>query len=252
MYKILLVEDSTEAAQLVQRALGRPMHIEWARTVREASNLLAKKEFDLLLLDAHLPDGDGFHLCSLLQAQGGAHTMPIILLTAKNSISDKVMAFSLGADDFISKPFDGLELKARVEARLRKRESSQIASDVILCGDLEINKRTQKVHLITDGTSREIELTPREFRILLLLASQPNAVLSRDEILNKVWGENVHVYTRSVDTHVSKLRKKLGEKGELINSVHGMGYRLKNEAPRRTALEFGTAETPSLRLGHVG
>ena len=226
--------------------------LEWARTQREGAALLQKKEFDLVLLDVMLPDGDGYQLCSILQAQEKFSTTPIIFLTAKNSVPDKVMAFSVGADDFITKPFDSLELRARVESKLRKRERSLQAADVVICNGLEINKRTQKVSVNTSGSVEELDLTPMEFRILLLLASKPNAVMSRDEILDTVWGENVHVYSRSVDTHISKLRKKLGAKGESIVSVHGSGYRLITEPNEQTSqsIDFGS-DTPSLRSGRT-
>ena len=100
------------------------------------------------------------------------------------------------------------------------------ASDVIICGDFEIDKRTQRATINEDGVSRELILTPIEFKMLLLFASKPDVVHSRDKILDSVWGSNVHVYARSVDTHVSKLRKKLGSKMDCIMSVHGSGYRM--------------------------
>ena len=122
MFKVLLVEDSTESYQLISRALGSFVQLEWAKNQREGASILDKKDFDLILMDVMLPDGDGFQLCSMLQNQEKFAATPIIFLTAKTSIPDRVMAFSVGADDFISKPFDSLELRARVEAKLRKRE----------------------------------------------------------------------------------------------------------------------------------
>ncbi len=252
MFKVLLVEDSSDSYQLVNRALGGSVHLEWARTQREASTLLEKKDFDLILLDVMLPDGNGFQLCSVLQTHERWKNIPVILLTAKSSVHDKVMAFSIGADDHISKPFDSMELKARVDARLRKRERLIQASDTVICNDIEINKRTQKVRVMDSGENRELDLTPMEFKILLLMASKPNVVLTREEILNKVWGENIHVYNRSVDTHVSKLRKKLGSKGENIVSVHGTGYRFVSEATEKPVLNIDNGAGPDLRFGRSG
>ncbi len=224
MHKILLVEDSVDAYNLVKRALGTAQ-LEWAKSLAEATRLLQTKQYDLILLDIMLPDGDGYRLCSVLQTNDQLNNCPVIFLTAKNSTLDKVMGFSVGADDFISKPFDPLELKARVDAKLRKRERDMIESDMIRVGDIEINRNTQRVSINQNGTSENIDLTPIEFKLLVMLSKEPNTVHTRDQILNHVWGESIHVYGRSVDTHISKLRKKLGPKADYIESVHGSGYR---------------------------
>lgn len=226
MNKILVVEDSAEAYRLVHNALGTLYKLDWAKTRKDAAQMLEKTTYDLILLDGTLPDGDGFQLCSLLQAHESWATIPVLMLTGRTTVMDKVMAFSVGADDFISKPFEPLELRARIEAKLRRRERQIRASDVIICGDFEIDKRTQRAVINEDGVSRELILTPIEFKMLLLFASKPDVVHSRDRILDAVWGSNVHVYARSVDTHVSKLRKKLGSKQDCIMSVHGSGYRM--------------------------
>jgi two-component system phosphate regulon response regulator PhoB len=225
MHNVLLVEDSSDAFNLVKRAMGSSVHLEWAKSLAEASKVLQKKPFDLILLDVMLPDGDGYRLCSILQTDDQLKNIPVIFLTAKNSVSDKVLGFSVGADDFISKPFDPLELKARVDSRLRKRDRERLESDILKLGDLEINRNTQRVQVYEDGKTTDVDLTPIEFKLLLFLCKEINKVYSRDEILNSVWGETIHVYSRSVDTHISKLRKKLGTKANYIESVHGSGYR---------------------------
>lgn len=233
MHSILLVEDSVDAYNLVKRAIGGSLHLEWTKSLAEATAILQKKAFDLILLDVMLPDGDGFRLCSVLQTDDQLKNIPVIFLTAKNSVSDKVLGFSVGADDFISKPFDPLELKARVESRLRKRDRERVESDILRIGELEINKSTQKVQILENGQAMDVDLTPIEFKLLLFLCKEINKVYSRDEILNSVWGESIHVYARSVDTHISKLRKKLGSKAGYIESVHGSGYRFTIDDPRR-------------------
>lgn len=233
MRKILLVEDSADAVALVRHALGNVAQLEWVRTYREAAAQLERNQFDLILLDVTLPDGDGFHLCSILQAEEKFRHLPVILVTSRDSVMDKVMAFSVGADDYVTKPFDPLELRARIEARLRRREQALRALDVAICGPIEIDKRSQIATVTEDGETRELELTPIEFKILLLLASKPDVVFSRTAILDSVWGSNVHVFPRSVDTHVSKLRKKLGPKSDCIMSVHGTGYKMERPDERR-------------------
>lgn len=224
MHSVLLVEDSSDSFNLVKRALGG-IQLEWARSLTDASRILQRKSFDLILLDVMLPDGDGYRLCSILQTDDKLKTIPVMFLTAKNAVSDKVLGFSVGADDFLTKPFDPLELKARVDARLRKRDREKVEADIVRLGEIEINKSTQKVHMMSNGHNEEVDLTPIEFKLLLFLSKEVNKVHTRDEILNAVWGESIHVYSRSVDTHVSKLRKKLGDKASYIESAHGTGYR---------------------------
>jgi DNA-binding response OmpR family regulator len=235
--RILAIEDSLETFQLIRRALGSTYQLEMAKSAREASEMLARNTYDLILMDVQLPDGDGFKLCSLLQSSGNFDSIPIVFLTAKNSVSDKVLGFQLGADDFITKPFDQLELKARVDSKIRRLERDKRENDIVRVGDLEINKSSQKALVTADGNTTELDLTPLEFKLLLLLATKPNHVFSRDEILNTVWGEAIHVYSRSVDTHISKLRKKLDTYSGLIESVHGTGYRI-GSVNRDNQVEF--------------
>lgn len=226
MNRILIVEDSMESYEIAKRALGTTLQIEWAKNVNEALRALDSRPFDLVLLDISLPDGDGFHLCSLMQTHQDLKGVAVIFLTARNSVADKVMGFSVGGDDFIGKPFDPVELKARVHAKLRRRERDRIRDQVLQVGAIEINKNMHAASFqARNGETVDLDLTPIEFKILLFLAQKADHVHSRDEVLNAVWGENVHVYSRSVDTHVSKLRKKMGETAGYLQSVHGAGYR---------------------------
>jgi DNA-binding response OmpR family regulator len=126
MYKILLVEDSPESYELVKRALSSSIQVEWVKSLAEAYKAIQKKSFSLILLDVTLPDGDGYRLCSILQNDDSLEKVPVIFVTAKNTVSDKVLGFSVGGDDFITKPFDLNELRTRVEARLRKRDRDSI------------------------------------------------------------------------------------------------------------------------------
>lgn len=225
MKNVLLVEDSPEIFHLVRRALGATVQLEWGKSLREAKSLLQSRVFDLILLDIVLPDGEGYEICSLLRSEEHWARIPVIFLTAKNSVSDKVMGFSIGGDDFIVKPFDLMELKARVESKLRRLELERSQSEIARFGEIEINKATQKVLLHKGSSSSEVELTPIEYKMLLFLSREPGKVFGREEILNAVWGETIHVYNRSVDTHISKLRKKLATHADYVESVHGIGYR---------------------------
>jgi DNA-binding response OmpR family regulator len=133
MYKVLLVEDSSESYELVKRALSSSVQLEWAKSLADAYKAIQKKSFSLILLDVMLPDGDGYRLCSIMQNDDRIEKVPVIFLTAKNSVSDKVLGFLVGGDDFITKPFDMNELRTRVEARLRKldREKFRLAPSAL-------------------------------------------------------------------------------------------------------------------------
>lgn len=241
MGKILIVEDSMESFELARRALGTSSQVDWVKSIQEATKSLDNRSYDLVLLDIGLPDGDGFHLCSLMQTHQDLKNVAVIFLSARSSVPDKIMGFSVGADDFLAKPFDPVELKARVDAKLRRRDRDKAQAQVIHAGDLEINKDSQRVTYLSEaGATVDLDLTPIEFKILLHLANRADHVHSRDEVLTAVWGEGVFVYARCVDTHVSKLRKKMGTKSSYIQSVHGCGYRFSLDEYRgeRDAIPF--------------
>ena len=223
---LLLIEDSQEIYTLVNQALSTICQIDWVKSVAEAREAVKRESYQLILLDVGLPDGSGFDFCTELHAQNKLIETPVFFLTAKSELSEKVLGFSAGADDYIVKPFAPLELRARVESRLRKMEMMKDQSGHYKWKELEIDTQRQKVWIISDDRNKElIDLTALEFKLLALFAKQPEAVISRDDILNEIWGEDVHVYSRSVDTHVSKLRKKLAARSDLIESVHGTGYK---------------------------
>ncbi|MBC99128.1 MAG: DNA-binding response regulator [Halobacteriovoraceae bacterium] len=224
MYKsILLVEDSKEIYQIVNQALSRVADIKWGKSLQEGRDLIKENSIDLLLLDLELPDGNGIELCEELQSTHPE--LPIFLLTAHDQLSDKVLGFSAGADDYITKPFNSLELKARIEAKLRKLDILMKSSDILEWNELSINKSSQTLKVISDGDWENVELTALEFKLLMYFAVNEGKVLNREDILDEIWGQDVHVYSRSVDTHVSKLRKKLLGASETIESVHGVGYK---------------------------
>lgn len=223
MNQILLVEDSKEIYQMVLQSTNKVATLTWAKSIEEAKNAINAKAFDLLILDVELPDGNGIEFCSSIQS-----THPNILvffLTSHSNLSEKVLGFSAGADDYITKPFSPLELQARLEARLRKTKQNAALSDSYKWLEIEINKSSQVVGILTEGSIKKLDLTALEFKLLLYFASRPGIVIARDEILNDIWGEDIHVYQRSVDTHVSKLRKKLGAVSHILESIHGSGYK---------------------------
>lgn len=223
MNRILLVEDSKEIYQMVLQSTAQIAELSWAKSLEEARAELLKHPFDLLILDVDLPDGNGIEFCASIQATYAP--VLVFFLTAHTNLSEKVMGFSAGADDYITKPFSPLELRARLEARLRKNKLHVIASDTLKWKELQISKSRQEVMIMDEGELSKIDLTSLEFKILIYMANSPGVVIARDLMLNDIWGEDIHVYSRSVDTHVSKLRKKLGAVSHIVESIHGSGYK---------------------------
>ncbi len=223
MKKILLVEDSKESYKLVEMALSSISEVKWATNMAEAKEIIPKESFDLYLLDMELPDGNGVELCTPIQSKNP--NAIIFFLTSHDQLSEKVLSFSAGADDYITKPFEPLELKARIEARFRKMDLSKDQMSHMKWKELEIETLTQEVKVFDGSQWQTIDLTALEFKLLMYFATRANHVIYRDKILDDIWGKDVHVYPRSVDTHVSKLRKKLGPVSSLIDSIHGAGYK---------------------------
>jgi two-component system phosphate regulon response regulator PhoB len=200
--------------------------VEIASNADEALFLLKKENFHLILLDIGLPGKDGYALLADLQSLRYVKDIPIICLTGKTNITDKITAFSLGVDDYLVKPFDPLELRARVDAKLIRTYKNAEEKSISRVGNLEINHNTHRVFIVVDKQKHEAVLTQTEYKILSVLARRPEQIFSRDQLLVAVWGEDARVTDRVVDTHVCSLRKKLGDKAPLIKAVAGVGYKL--------------------------
>ena len=222
--KILVVEDSIEAFNVFKRAIRGNFGIINAPTASDAFKILAQIPFDLIVLDIHLPDSDGFRIASVIRSTEQFEKIPIIFVTARSATSDMILALSSGGDDFISKPFIAEELNARIDAYLRKSSKNKCEAEIIRVGTLEINKGLGSAALLTDGQREELKLTRIEFKVLLYLAIHEGIEISRDQILDFVWGENTHVFLRSVDAHISKIRKALKSASPYLKSAHGRGY----------------------------
>ncbi len=221
MNKILLVEDSVEIYTLVHRALNNTCEMTWVKNIEDAKESMISNRYSIILLDIELPDGNGLDYCAELNSSNP--NQAIFILTSHSSLSDKVLGFTAGADDYITKPFEMLELKARIEAKLKKlsdQTSLKFKNDII-----EIDKNCQSVKVKDGEKFVDANLTHIEFRLITYLSDRIEQVIPRDELLNEIWGKDVYVYARSVDTHVSKLRKKIGSASELIKSIHGVGYK---------------------------
>ncbi len=228
MEKVLLVEDSKEVFAQVKLALGNEVSLDWVETLSSARDFVSEKEVHLILLDVELPDGNGVDLCNEFQSE--YPQLPIFFLSAHSELPELIMGFSAGADDYIAKPFSSLELKARVLAKLKKVKLLQESQSNHEWKPLKVYRNRQEVFVDCDGVDKKVELTALEFKILSYFCDHVGVVIPRDQMLNEIWGENIHIYPRSVDTHVSKLRKKLGDASSTIKSVHGVGYRFEPEA----------------------
>ena len=220
--KILLVEDDTKIARFVELEL---MHEGYAVTKafdgRQGLTLALEGNFDLLLLDIMLPGISGLDLLGRLRQDPATARLPVIMLTAKTSEYDRVMGLDSGADDYISKPFGVMELLSRIRAVLRRVEKPPL-SPVLTAGPLAVDTGRRTV---TDG-ERDIALTFKEFELLCCLIRNRGLVLTREKLLETVWGFDFEGESRTVDMHIKSLRQKLGPLGELIQTVRGVGYKL--------------------------
>ena len=221
---ILVIEDEPDIRRNLEYNLGREgFKASSVGSLDEANEKLKSKKFDLILLDLMLPDGSGLDLCKKIKSNSETEATPIIILTAKDDEVDKVVGFELGADDYVTKPFSVRELILRVKAIL-KRSDTKIKEVVEVerqFGDLKIDVDSHEVHV----DSQLIELTALEFRLLKELVDKRGRVQSRDQLLSEVWGYNAEVTTRTVDTHIKRLREKLGSMGKYVQTIRGVGYK---------------------------
>jgi len=217
MAKILIADDEERMRRLVGDFLKKLGYtVIEAADGHEALDLFSNEQnIDLIILDVMMPEYDGWAVCREIRKSS---QIPVIMLTARGEESDELFGFDLGADEYIAKPFSLKILAARVQALLRRAENIK---DVKNFDGLEIDKPGRRVYL--DGEM--IELTPKEYDLLLYVAENAGLALSREQILNAVWDYDYYGDERTVDTHIKKLRAKLGKKSDLIQTVRGLGYR---------------------------
>ncbi len=216
--KVLVVDDEARMRKLVRDFLTiKGFHVIEAGDGEEAIDLFfAQKDIALIILDVMMPKMDGWTVCRSIRQYS---QVPIIMLTARGEERDELQGFDLGADEYISKPFSPKILVARVEAILRR--SNAASSDVIQVGGIDINKTAHQVTI--DGEA--IDLSFKEFELLTYFVENQGIALSREKILNNVWNYDYFGDARTIDTHVKKLRSKMGEKGDYIKTIWGMGYK---------------------------
>ncbi len=226
MKSILIIEDEKDIVDLIEyhlkqsgfsviSALDGPAGLEKAK----------KKGPNLIILDLMLPGMDGKDICRSLKSNPQTQSIPILMLTAKAEETDRLIGFELGADDYVTKPFSPKELVLRVKAILRRKEVGHEGEKIIQIGDLLIEIDRHQISI----KKRPVRLTSTEFKLLVELASKRGRVLTREHLLDRVWGYTYEGYARTVDTHVRRLREKMGTLGDSIETIRGVGYRFREE-----------------------
>jgi DNA-binding response OmpR family regulator len=221
---VFVLDDEKDIVDLVTMHLQKSGYV--ARGFSKSTDLLkalARSRPDLFLLDLMLPDIDGLDLCKKLKSDKSFRHIPIIMLTAKQDETDKVLGLELGADDYVTKPFSPKELVARVKAVLRRGREIETGSVIAIADLIAIDPERREVR---DAQGQVIDLTRTEFDILARLAGRRGWVFPREKLLSEVWGDAVYVSDRNIDVHIRHLREKLGPVGDLIIKVRGVGYKL--------------------------
>ena len=222
MKKIFCVEDDESIRELIEYTLNS-MNFECTGFCDGSSffEALQKEIPHLILLDIMLPDKDGFEILSDLKERQEYKNIPIIMLTAKTSQIDKIKGLDKGADDYITKPFDIMELISRINAVLRRTVKEE-SFDTVSLNEIKIHIQSRKVY----SNGSEISLTYKEFEILKLLLTNKGVVLTRDRLMNEIWGTDFEGESRTVDVHIRTLRQKLGDSGKYIETVRNVGYKV--------------------------
>jgi two-component system phosphate regulon response regulator PhoB len=221
--KILIVEDDKNILKLIKYNLEKEgFSVFTAITGEGGLDVVEQEDIDLAILDLMLPKMDGLDLCRKIKQDEFNCSIPVVIVTAKGEEVDRIVGFELGADDYLVKPFSVRELILRVKAILRRKPKEKKPAGKISIGKIELDSQKFKVSI----NNKNIKLTPMEFKLLKILMSENEKVLSREKLLSEVWGIDSDITTRTVDTHIKHLRQKLGKEGERIETVRGFGYKL--------------------------
>ncbi len=220
---ILIVDDEAAIRDMVRMALeSEGFSVQDASSAHQAGSLLQEQDFDLILLDWMMPGISGIDFAGRIRREGN-HDIGIIMLTARDNEEDMIRGLSIGADDYVKKPFSTKELISRMHAVLRRIQSTSSSKEIVTAGPITIDLEQHRVRI----SDQNVDLSPTEFRLLHFLMSHPDRVFARDQLLDNVWGNQVYVEDRTVDVHVRRLRKVLEPFNceGYINTVRGVGYR---------------------------
>jgi two-component system phosphate regulon response regulator PhoB len=225
--KVLVIEDEPDIRKTLEYNLSREGYtVEGCGSIEEANTFLENPSYSIILLDLMLPDGSGLDLCKQIKSNPETNETPILILTAKDDEVDKVVGFELGADDYVTKPFSVRELILRVKAILKRNTKTSNPSNQTHeinrnFGSLKMNVESHEVFI----NDEEIILTALEFKLLRQLVERRGRVQTRDQLLTDVWGYSSDITTRTVDTHIKRLREKLGSMGKYVQTIRGVGYK---------------------------
>ena len=225
--RILIVDDEADLRDLVQYSLEQAgFEARHAATGSEALAVARAWKPDAVILDLMLPDLPGTDVCRILRSDPVLRDVAVIMLTARSEEVDRVVGFELGADDYVTKPFSPRELALRVKAVLKRARRGAIAEEDLRIGELLVQRESHRAFV----KGKEVALTATEFKLLVQLATTRGRVQTREYLLDSVWGDDTHVTLRTVDTHMKRLREKLGSVKDCIETVRGVGYRFRDAA----------------------
>jgi two-component system phosphate regulon response regulator PhoB len=220
--RILVVDDEPDLLELVRCNLSQAgFDVETATGGQEGLDKARRHRPDLVVLDLMLPDVPGTEVCRRLRTDAELGGVPILMLTARSEEIDRVVGLELGADDYVTKPFSPRELVLRARAILRRTHADGEPAKLMRSGLLELDPERHRCRV----AERDVKLTAKEFELLRALMERPGRVMTRDRLLDEVWGADITVTSRTIDTHLKRLREKLGEAGDLVETVRGVGYR---------------------------
>ncbi|MDZ4789047.1 MAG: winged helix-turn-helix domain-containing protein [Blastochloris sp.] len=221
--KILIIDDEPDVSDMLAMSLKAAGYKVSSAENGELGLAKAKAELpSLIILDLMLPKISGIEVCKFLKRESSTAGIPIIMLTAKSEELDRIVGLELGADDYVTKPFSPRELSLRIQSVLRRTKTSEVKAEKLVIGELSLDHGRHEV--LANGQS--IELTATEFKLLAILMERRGRVQSRDRLLNDVWGYESVIDTRTVDTHIRRLREKLTNLADYIETVRGVGYRI--------------------------
>ena len=230
--RVLVVDDESDIVALVAYHLAKAGYkVSTASTGADALGLARQERPALIVLDLMLPGMSGYQVLEQLRADATTHDVAVLMLTARREEADRIQGLSLGADDYLTKPFSPQELVLRVGAILRRVSASPVGNDELSVGPIRIDRAAHRVTM--DGN--DVDLTPTEYKLLVTLAERRGRVQARGHLLETVWEAAPDIQTRTVDMHIQRLRTKLGPAGELIETVRGFGYRIRGGSQSRTA-----------------
>ncbi len=223
---ILLVEDDQAVRDLVQLVLKKEKyHVQSVATIAEAKSQLQKTQPDLVILDRMLPDGDGIEVCNFLRGQETTAHIPILFLSEKRDVAERVAGLKVGGDDYLPKPCDSAELLARVEALLRRSQKKEEPRKILQVGPLRLDLTTHECFV----ENKPVDLRRKEFELLQLFLQSKKRVLRKDFLSERIWESEYLTSSRAIDTAIQRLRQKLGEHGDSIETVRGYGFRFNED-----------------------